>query len=94
MGILLATYIGKENLACDLPEACGVLLTPNKEYNIYIYEMPEEYGIDAVYVYIFNKKGTKLRGRIWYDALSEVRDNWKLSEKNDVLISQSLTTFS
>lgn len=91
---MLATYIGKENLACDLPEVCGILLVPNREYNIYIHDLYEESGLEMAYVYIFNKKGKKLRGRILYDTLSEVRNNWKLFEKNDSLISQSLTTFA
>lgn len=91
---MLATYIGKEKAICDSGEMNWVLLVPNKEYNIYIQEMLEYIDSPAAYVYVFNKKGTKLRGRKWYDSIPEVMNEWKLTEKNDHLISQCLTTFA
>lgn len=65
------------------------MCTPNKEYNIFI----EEYSTH-IDVLIFNKKGTKIRAMIYYKDYSSLRKEWKLTEKNDVLISQCLTTFS
>ena len=90
MGILLATYIGKEQVGRWRKgvEPFAFMLMTNKEYNIFI----EEYS-DYVETLVFNKKGTKLRVIIKYENYSRLREEWKLAEKNDALISQCLTTF-
>lgn len=91
MGILLATYIGKERVGRWYKgvEPFAFMLMANKEYNIFI----EEYS-DYIETLVFNKKGTKLRVIIKYENYSSLRKEWKLAEKNDALISQCLTTFS
>lgn len=91
MGILLATYIGKEKVRqwYEGNKKCAFLLMANKEYNIFI----EEHS-DELETLVFNKKGTRLRAIIYYKDYSRLREEWKLAKKNDVLISQCLTTFT
>lgn len=87
---MLATYIGKEKVGWYKGfEKCAFMLMTNKEYNIFI----EEHS-PHLEVLVFNKKGTKLKATIRYENYSRLREEWKLAEKNDVLISQCLTTFS
>ena len=87
---MLATYIGKERVGWYRGfEKCAFMLMTNKEYNIFI----EEYS-DHLETLVFNKKGTKLRSTIHYRNYSRLREEWKLPEKNDYLISQCLTTFA
>ena len=88
---MLATYIGEESLLRNDSKTAWLMLIPNKEYNIFIEDYDEN---NLIWIYIFNKKGTKLRMTICYSSFSKVRSEWKLPEKYDYLISQCLTTFS
>lgn len=87
---MLATYIGKERVGRWRKggEPFAFMLMTNKEYNIFI----EEHS-DELETLVFNKKGTRLRAIIYYKDYSRLREEWKLAEKNDALISQCLTTF-
>ena len=84
---MLATYIGRERTSWCRNNV--IMLMANQEYNVSIEEES-----DHIDVLVFNKTGTKLKTIIYYQNYSSLREEWKLAEKNDALISQCLTTFS